>query len=315
MVVFIDFLRALATCLITNTHYTGVYPIEALANGGGTGNALFFLISGYCLYNIRESFPKWYARRLHRLYVPTWIITGVYLLLGTYSLTQRSLFAWLVYPTGYHFIASIILLYAVYYLLVRPQWLRQRIGLVMAAVALFFGIWYLFFFDRTFYHITDVWSLPMRLLFLECMLLGAWFRQKKTHVPFRWWYLAGAVLFSGLDIIGRHLLSSRATLYPAQCIALPVLFAQVYCIFHLFAGLNSRLEQLPKAILRSVGFLATITLEIYVVQSPIITFLAPKLGFPLNWFALTGSILLAAAVLHLISSTLPKYLRSRLHKQ
>lgn len=37
MVVFIDFLRALATCLITNTHYTGVYPIEALANGGCTG--------------------------------------------------------------------------------------------------------------------------------------------------------------------------------------------------------------------------------------------------------------------------------------
>ena len=37
MITFIAFLRALAACLITNAHYTGIYPTDLIANGGLMG--------------------------------------------------------------------------------------------------------------------------------------------------------------------------------------------------------------------------------------------------------------------------------------
>lgn len=89
MVFFITVLRALAACLVTNSHYTGVYPIDALANGGMTGNVIFFAVSGYCLCSIRERFPKWYGKRLIRCYVPVWLITAVYLLAGAFTLEEH----------------------------------------------------------------------------------------------------------------------------------------------------------------------------------------------------------------------------------
>ncbi len=46
MIFFITFLRALATCLITNSQYTGVYPTDIIANGGLLGDILFFAVSG-----------------------------------------------------------------------------------------------------------------------------------------------------------------------------------------------------------------------------------------------------------------------------
>lgn len=59
MIFFITVLRALAACLITNAHYTGIYPIEIIANGGLIGDVLFFAVSGYCLYNVKyELSPK-----------------------------------------------------------------------------------------------------------------------------------------------------------------------------------------------------------------------------------------------------------------
>ena len=36
MICFITFLRAIASCLITNAHYTGIYPTDLIANGGAT---------------------------------------------------------------------------------------------------------------------------------------------------------------------------------------------------------------------------------------------------------------------------------------
>lgn len=51
MVMFITFLRALAACLITNAHYTGVYPIDLIANGGLIGDVFFsqFLVGVYAI--------------------------------------------------------------------------------------------------------------------------------------------------------------------------------------------------------------------------------------------------------------------------
>ena len=54
MIFFITFLRALAACIITNAHYTGIYPTDMIANGGLIGDVLFFSVSGFCLYNVKN---------------------------------------------------------------------------------------------------------------------------------------------------------------------------------------------------------------------------------------------------------------------
>ena len=68
MIIFITVLRALAACFITNAHYEGVYPTDLIANGGLIGDVLFFAVSGYCLYNIKLPFLKWYGKRIYRIY-------------------------------------------------------------------------------------------------------------------------------------------------------------------------------------------------------------------------------------------------------
>lgn len=51
---FIIYLKALATMLITNSHFDTIYPISQLSMGGSIGNSIFFWVSGYCLANIKS---------------------------------------------------------------------------------------------------------------------------------------------------------------------------------------------------------------------------------------------------------------------
>ena len=46
---FIYFLKTVAALFITNSHFDKLYPVAALSIGGGIGNTIFFLISGFCL--------------------------------------------------------------------------------------------------------------------------------------------------------------------------------------------------------------------------------------------------------------------------
>lgn len=308
MILFITVLRALAACLITNSHYTGIYPIDALANGGMTGNMIFCAVSGYCLYHIRDSFPRWYGTRLIRCYLPTWLITVVYLLIGAYTLTDRSLFAWLVYPTGYHFLSSIILLYIPFYFILRTQWLRDRLPQLMAAIGVLFLLYYLLIFDRSTFHILDMRQLPVRTLLLVAMLLGAWARRNddRNRDHFSLWLIPASMVLSGMDLVLRNLLSKGTISSQLQILSPLIFLAQLYVIFRLFAGLDGKLQKLPAPVIRCITFLSQITLEIYVVQGPLIEWLRPLLGFPLNWVTITASILAAATALHLVSTAILK---------
>lgn len=302
MIFYITVLRALASILITNAHYNNIYPIEIIANGGLLGDVIFFAVSGFCLYNIKLKFPKWYGKRIIRVYPAVWIITIVYLALGLYNFNDMNIFEYFIYPTYYHFVASIILLYIFYYIIMKNDVLKNNIPKIMIGIFIVQVVIYVFLYDKTYYHIDVVREPMIRFIFMQSMLLGAWFRQKnekyennfkksdwiKLFVIFIM-YFASKLIFSKSQILVQY-----------QIINQIILFITLYYSLKCFAGINTKILTLTGGVRKAITFLAEITLEIYVVQYPIIPMFA-KLPFPINWVVVTTVILVSAYILHIIS--------------
>lgn len=134
MIFYVTVLRAIAAILITNAHYTGVYPVEIIANGGLLGDVIFFAVSGFCIYNIKDNFINWYKKRVFRIYPTVWIITTLYLVLGFYKLGNMNIFQYMIYPTYYHFVASIIVLYIIYYIIIKGKKTNEHLSIVMIGI-------------------------------------------------------------------------------------------------------------------------------------------------------------------------------------
>ncbi|MFR5876141.1 MAG: acyltransferase family protein [Eubacterium sp.] len=304
MIFFINFLKALAACLITNAHYEGVYPVDIIANGGLIGDILFFCCSGYCLYNVKLNFFKWYPKRLYRIYVPVILITVIYLLIGLYNFEDRNMFEWLIYPTNYHFIASLVILYIPYYFCLKIDWLRNHLIHIMCAVFVLWILIYFIAYDKSYYHIDDVHEHMIKFLFFESMLLGAVFRKydKKIRNNFKKIYpIVTAIVFI-LYFSSKLFFSRYSSFSNLQFINQIIIFVLLIFIMLTFDGLDSKLEKLPLWIKNIIQFISNITLEIYIVQYAIISFINSfNTKFPVNWILLTAAILISAALLHYLS--------------
>ncbi|MGY6213112.1 acyltransferase family protein [Cytobacillus firmus] len=309
MIFFINALKALAAILITNAHYVGVYPSDLIANGGLLGDVLFFSVSGFLLVNIRYKFIKWYWKRLIRVYPTVWIITLLYILLGFYTFDNWTLSEYLLFPTYYHFIASIILLYIPYFLVIKIKLLSTNIPKVIFLLLLVQMIIYVFFYDKSYYHIDTVREPMIRFLFFYSMLIGAYYRMYKDkfmnkNVKYNWVVLAillciyftSKLAFVKYDSLSVFQISN-------QIVLLVVLFYMFRC----FVGIDSYLEELPNRFKGSINFISKITLEIYLVQYVIIPRLSHIL-FPLNWFVISATIIISAYILHLIGSRVSNFL-------
>lgn len=303
MIVYATFLRALAAILITNSHYTGVYPISIIASGGLLGDVIFFALSGFVLVNIRENFVNWYKKRLIRIYPSIWIITLLYIVLGFYTFDNWSIGSYFIYPTYYHFIASIVVLYIPYYIVVKNQYLKDRVPLIMLGLFLIQMIIYVSIYDKTYYHIDTVREPMIRFLFFQSMLMGLYFRinheryvdQKKISD----WILLGVSLlvyfttklaFARIESISQFQIINQFTL-----------FISLYYIFKCFSGIDTKLAKLPDLIKTPVSFIAKITLQIYAVQYVIIPQFA-DIVFPVNWLIITSLIIVSAHILYIVGN-------------
>ena len=263
MIFYITVLRAMASILITNAHYNNIYPLEIIANGGLLGDVIFFAVSGFCLYNIRLNFGKWFGKRILRIYPAVWIITIIYLMLGLYNFNDMNIIQYFIYPTYYHI---------------------------------------------------DIVREPMiRFLFMQAMLLGAIFRQKNDkyiniNKKTNW-----VILFLCIIIyFGSKIIFSKKIIVEYQLLNQIILFITLYWFFRCFSGINIKLENLPTKIKKIINFLAEITLEIYVVQYPLIP-LFDKLPFPINWILVTTTILVSAYILHIISKFCIRIIEGRIN--
>ena len=317
MIFFITVLRALAACLITNSHYTGVYPTDLIANGGLFGNVIFFAVSGFCLVNIKESFPKWYAKRLVRLLPATWLMTAIYGIVGLFriELTFKGLFSSFIFPSRYYFISSILVLYIPFYFIMKYDKLKLHIPQISLAIASVWLIYYVFFYDKSRYHIDAVGEPMILFLFMFAMLIGAYCRIEKERFINKecivCWialpisliaYFASKMLFVKFTAISKF-----------QIINQLVLLLLLFVLFRCFASIDSKLENLPKPIKTVITFISTITLEIYLVQLPLIHKIN-FLPFPANWFFITAVIILLAFLLNKITNPIYSFFKKALDK-
>lgn len=310
MVFFITFLRTIATCLITNAHYTGIYPTDLIANGGLIGDIIFFAVSGYCLYNVKGNFISWYSNRIVRCYLPVILMTVVYMLFGYYSISEHSFVWWYIYPTYYHFIASIVVLYIPFYIIMKIKLLKKHIPYIMIVLAIVSLIIYVLpIYDKSYYHIDKVREPMIRFLFMESMLLGAYFRQQGEEVlsGFKIRYLIGTIACFIIYFLSKLLFSNVDSISSFQILNWFAIFALLYYVFILFASLERRYHNLPNWIKTTISYLASITLEIYVVQYVLIDLIRPRFSFPLNWLVLTFLILLVSSLLHFLCKYILAY--------
>ena len=278
------------------------------------GDVIFFAVSGYCLYNVKTKlslpgFAKWYGKRIWRVYPPVLIMTALFMLLGFYTLKVHGLFWWYVFPTYYHFVGSIIILYIPFFFIMKIPALREKIVWIMAGVGIVWLALYFTVYDRSYYHIDMVREPMIRFLFMESMLLGAWFRQndEKLRNKFRAIYpvMTGVVFF--VYAASKYLFSRKESLAFFQFLNQIVLFVLLFFIFRTFCGLDEKLEKMPSPIKKIIRFVSDMTLEIYVVQYVLINVIRGLgLVFPLNWLILTACILLAAFILHFVCSLIYK---------
>lgn len=303
MVQYITWLRVLATCLITNSHYTGIYPTDLIANGGLIGDIIFFAVSRYCLYNIRLPFGIWYVKRLIRIYIPVWIGTLIILITGGYDFASKSLLGWFIYPTAYHFVASIILLYVPYYLVVKSDKLRNKIPSLMIFLAIIMCMVYMFAYDKSYYHIDNVREPFIRFLFFESMLLGALFQQRESRniYQFSIFELIKCICVFILYFASKLIFAKIETLSEYQLINQCLIFLLLFYILKVFSGLKEKFENLCVPVKSIAKIIADMTLEIYIVQYVIIEKLRDVAVFPINWFVVTATILMCAFVLKNIS--------------
>ena len=83
------------------------------------------------------------------------------------------------------------------------------------------------------------------------------------------------------------------------------ILAVLYFTFAVFMGFENQIKKLPAWINKSVGFLAKMTLHIYLVQFVIIRRLE-SLPFPVNFLVTTAAILVAACAVYYVEYFIKK---------
>ena len=300
---FIVLIRALAAIVITNSHYTGVYPSDLIANGGLLGDVLFFAVSGFCLASTKGSFRKWYLRRFIRVYVPMWMIRVVYIILGAFVVTGwQDVFNFFVFPRDWHFVSSIILLYVPLFFVSKYLEMNKKNywcmagNLLLIQLVLYFSI-----YNYSFYHIDVVREPMIEFLFFQSMLLGLHFRwiceNDGIKNSLNMWKIGGGLLLCVAYFVSKMIFVKIPAVAPYQIVNQILLWSLLYVLFDIFMNLEGCLSNLKgKRVWRYIVFISDRTLEIYLVQYVIIA--RCNIGlFPVNWLILTTAILVAAVAL------------------
>ncbi len=312
-------LRCIATCLITNTHLDSVYPTSALAVGGLFGDALFFMISGYCLINSSENkFHKWYFGRFLRIYPTIFIMIMINLANGFFvKAPHLSWFDIFVYPTLYNFAGAIMLLYIPLFFVKKYLATVKSLTVLVASVGVLWLLYFIFILDKSEFVMNNTENPICLILYFESMLIGALMKktvsasaENKTE---KWWLLAFAsVIMFGVYGVSIIVVKAVPVLLNVQLAVNIILLAAVSLLFYTVLKSEHLLIKLPSWLKKAVLLVGALTLELYVVQLVIINALK-DIVFPVNFILIVIAVFSAALILHMFIKGVPMLFRKRKH--
>ncbi len=309
---FINYIRVIATILITNSHFSNIWPIKAMAAGGLLGNILFFAVSGFCLYLIKENFIKWFVKRIARIYPALITVTLLTVFLGFYRLgSLNDAVRLFIYPTNYIFIVWLMVCYIPFYLLaVLDKKYNKTLEISFLVVIALWIITYIFFIDKSAYTIDNVEKPFIIFLYFTSMIMGALFR--KHYSKFTKFKVLN-VVFLGLSLIvyfaSKIAFSKWAIISSLQILNQVAILVALYFIFAVLMGLENKLEKLPIKVNNIVKYVGGLTLQIYLVQFVIIRKFS-SLVFPLNLAIVVLLIFIFASLVYSAEYFIRKFILS-----
>jgi len=289
-------LACIATLLITNSHLDHLYPDSRFGTGGSLGVALFFLLSGYGLAlslttgrGSLETFIPYLIRRIARIYpgLILVVITAISLKGQWHELRLINWVSMFIWPTWYWFISAIVIFYIPFYWLGKLTALQLLITIILLFIPYFYC--YFSFLDLSYFSIEDGYF--KWFIYFQLMLFGAWLAKSGVQ---RFNINLAAVGFVGstLAFYLLKVLLFKFSLGSLQFLTHAILFPFVFFSFQFLTASHAIASVKKWRLGWMVSFLGGLTLEIYLVQVPLIPFLS-KQGWQFPVGLITALLLIA----------------------
>ena len=309
---FINYLRVVATALITNSHFSEIWPISALASGGLLGNIIFFAVSGFCLYVVKDNFIKWYLKRFLRVYPVLVVVTLFTIVLGYYHVNSlKDILYLFVYPTNYFFIVWLMILYVPFYIFSFLDTKHKKtIELCLIGTIILWLLTYLLFVDKSTYSIDNVEKPFIMFLYFTSMLMGALF--KKHFDKFKKFKWSNVILLGVSTVVyfaSKIAFSRFSGIASLQILNQFIIVIVLYFAFATFTSLETKLAKIPNKVNGAIKYFGGLTLQIYLVQFVIIRQFK-SLVFPLNLAVVVLLILVFAALTHYVEYLIRKLIKN-----
>ena len=313
----LDFLKVLAAIFITNSHFIPLYKdiSPSWATFGVHGNALFFFVSGFVLMmgfeKKQDLFVNWYKKRIQRLWPSVFLWSIIAAIIWKDPITWKNL----LIANNYWFLQCIAIYYILFYIFGNLNISIMGGGKICVQKILFMfsiaaSLLYFYFMPKA------TGSIFYTNLHFVChfsiMIMGGmtYLYKDKIKIKSLWkdclWAIFWFVLYFIILYIGK---GKQDYKYYVQIVGLLplhlfIFYAYKTASYHWCTTLfqSSRWKRILTTI-------ASLTLEIYIVQFHIITDKFNRL-FPLNTVIVFIFICITAYCLRVMTSLFLQFLSS-----
>lgn len=313
----LDFLKVLAAIFITNSHFIPLYKdiSPSLATFGVHGNALFFFVSGFVLMmgfeKKKDLFVNWYKKRIQRLWPSVFLWSIIAAIIWKDPITWKNL----LIANNYWFLQCIAIYYILFYIFGNLNISIMGGGKICVQKILFMfsiaaSLLYFYFMPKA------TGSIFHTNLHFVChfsiMIMGGmtYLYKDKIKIKSLWkdclWAIFWFVLYFIILYVGK---GKQDYKYYFQIVGLLplhlfIFYAYKTASYHWCTTLfqSSRWKRILTTI-------ASLTLEIYIVQFHIITDKFNRL-FPLNTVIVFIFICITAYCLRVMTSLFLQFLSS-----
>jgi len=306
---FILYIKIIACFMIINSHCRNIYPFSYLAIGGGFGNSLFFIMSGYLLIHIKDGFFVWYSRRLIRIIKPLFFIIIIDFILLSLGLFEIGISGDLLvfFLNKYWFAFAILIYYFLYYFIFKKYSDRKNIIIAFGYISVY--LWYyLAIMDLSTFSIELEGFSLIKVYFYFCVFcIGGIIRYHQTdicRVVSRKKGMLLCVVFAFLFACGwaieYALMEMWSIGYVLQILIHICVFGFACCVLLFFIIYDKDNENIISKS-KVLNYIANSTLEIYLVQVTFVNMIS-RLLFPINFVIFVVVSIVGGCSLHYIIS-------------